>query len=67
MIHGHGPGRDGLNARYPANRASFGLAGTANDSPPFPALRSLPVTDASTRATLAVSPGPAGAGHNRLS
>jgi len=43
-----------------ANRAEFGSAGTADDSAPYPQLRDLPVTDASTRAMLAVVTGPSG-------
>ena len=37
----------------PANRAGYGSAGTADDSAPYPQLRDLPVTDASTRGMLA--------------
>jgi len=33
----------------PANRAAFGSVGTGDDSSPFPQLRALPLTDASTR------------------
>ena len=44
----------------PANRAGFGSAGTADDSAPYPQLRDLLVTDASTRGTLAVVTGPSG-------
>ena len=44
----------------PANRAEFGSAGTADDSAPYPQLRDLPVTDASTRGMLAVVTGPSG-------
>ncbi len=44
----------------PANRAEFGSAGTCDDSAPYPQLRDLPVTDASTRAMLAVVTGPSG-------
>ena len=44
----------------PANRAEFGSAGTSDDSAPYPQLRDLPVTDASTRAMLAVITGPSG-------
>ena len=44
----------------PANRAGFGSAGTCDDSAPYPQLRDLPVTDASTRAMLAVVTGPSG-------
>jgi len=46
----------------PANREAFGSAGTADDSSPFPQLRELRVSAASTRATLGVTTGPAGAG-----
>ena len=44
----------------PGNRAEFGSAGTADDSAPYPQLRGLPVTGASTRAMLAVVTGPSG-------
>ena len=44
----------------PANRAEFGSAGTSDDSAPYPQLRDLPVTDASTRGMLAVVTGPSG-------
>jgi hypothetical protein len=44
----------------PANRAEFGSAGTADDSAPYPQLRDLLVSDASTRGTLAVVTGPSG-------
>ena len=44
----------------PANRAGFGSAGTCDDSAPYPQLRDLPVTGASTRAMLAVVTGPSG-------
>ena len=44
----------------PANRAEFGSLGTCDDSAPYPQLRDLPVTDASTRAMLAVVTGPCG-------
>ena len=44
----------------PANRAEFGSAGTCDDSAPYPQLRDLPVTGASTRAMLAVVTGPSG-------
>ena len=48
------------DARHPlGNRAEFGSAGTADDSAPYPQLRDLPVTDASTRGLLAVA-GPSG-------
>ena len=43
----------------PANRAGFGSA-TSDDSAPYPQLRDLPVTDASTRGMLAVVTGPSG-------
>jgi len=45
----------------PANREAFGSAGTADDSSPYPQLRELRLSDASTRATLAVVSGPSGA------
>jgi len=44
----------------PANRAAFGSAGTGDDSSPFPQLRALPLNDASTRALLGMTHGPAG-------
>ena len=44
----------------PGNRAESGSAGTADDSAPYPQLRGLPVTGASTRAMLAVVTGPSG-------
>jgi hypothetical protein len=43
----------------PANRARFGSA-TGDDAAPYPQLRDLLVTDASTRGTLAVVTGPSG-------
>ena len=43
----------------PANRAEFGSA-TSDDAAPYPQLRDLPVTDASTRGMLAVVTGPSG-------
>jgi hypothetical protein len=49
----------------PANRQAFGSAGTADDSSPFPQLRELRISAASTRATLGVVTGPAGAGAGR--
>ena len=49
----------------PANRAAFGSAGTADDSSPFPQLRELRISAASTRATFGVIAGPAGAGGGR--
>ena len=45
----------------PANREAFGSAGTADDSSPYPQLRELRLSNASTRATLAVVSGPSGA------
>ena len=42
----------------PANRAAFGSVGTGDDSSPFPQLRALPLTDASTRALLGMPHGP---------
>lgn len=45
----------------PANREAFGSAGTADDSSPYPQLRDLRLTSASTRATLAITCGPSGA------
>jgi hypothetical protein len=45
----------------PANRQAFGSAGTADDSSPYPQLRELRLANASTRAALAVTCGPAGA------
>ena len=44
----------------PANRAAFGSTGTGDDSAPFPQLRALPLTDASTRGLLGMPHGPAG-------
>ncbi len=44
----------------PANRAAFGSAGTSDDSSPFPQLRPLPLTGASTRALLGMPHGPSG-------
>jgi Transposase DDE domain/Insertion element 4 transposase N-terminal len=44
----------------PANRAAFGSVGTDDDSSPFPQVRALPLTDASTRALLGMPHGPAG-------
>ena len=44
----------------PANRAAFGSTGTADDSAPYPQVRDLLATDASTRGTLAVACGPSG-------
>jgi hypothetical protein len=44
----------------PANRQAFGSTGTADDSAPYPQVRDLLATDASTRAALAVISGPSG-------
>ena len=44
----------------PANRAEFGSAGTSDDSAPYPQLRDLLVSDASTRGTLGIVTGPSG-------
>jgi hypothetical protein len=44
----------------PANRAGYGSVGTGDDSSPFPQLRGLPMTDASTRGLLGMPHGPAG-------
>ena len=44
----------------PGNRAAFGSVGTGDDSSPFPQVRALPLTDASTRALLGMPHGPAG-------
>jgi hypothetical protein len=49
----------------PANREASGSAGTADDSSPFPQLRELRVSGASTRAAFGVVTGPAGAGGAR--
>jgi hypothetical protein len=49
----------------PANRDAFGSAGTADDSSPYPQLRELRISAASTRATFGVTTGPAGAGGAR--
>ncbi len=45
----------------PANREAFGSAGTADDSSPYPQLRELRFSHASTRSALAVVTGPSGA------
>ncbi|MGH3202537.1 MAG: hypothetical protein ACRDP5_10895 [Streptosporangiaceae bacterium] len=55
---------DGSLTRVPdsaANRQAFGSAGTADDSSPYPQLRELRLSHASTRAALAVVTGPSGA------
>jgi hypothetical protein len=44
----------------PANRRTYGSVGTSDDSSPFPQLRALPLTDASTRGLLGMPHGPAG-------
>jgi len=44
----------------PANREAFGSTGTADDSAPYPQVRDLLASDASTRGTLAVASGPSG-------
>jgi len=49
----------------PANRTGFGSAGTADDSSPYPQLRELRISAASTRGTFGVVTGPAGAGCGR--
>lgn len=54
---------DGCLTRTPdtaANRDAFGSTGTSDDSGPYPQLRHLHVSDASTRAGLCVVAGPAG-------
>jgi hypothetical protein len=45
----------------PANRDAFGSAGTSDDSSPYPQLREVRFSNASTRATVAVTWGPSGA------
>jgi Insertion element 4 transposase N-terminal len=44
----------------PGNRGEFGSVGTKDDTAPYPQLRHLLISDASTRATLGVVSGPAG-------
>ena len=44
----------------PANREAFGSTGTADDSAPYPQVRDLLASDASTRGALAVVSGPCG-------
>lgn len=55
---------DGSLTRVPdsgANREAYGSAGTADDSSPYPQVRELRLSHASTRAMLAVVTGPSGA------
>jgi|HubBroStandDraft_1064217.scaffolds.fasta_scaffold21100_1 hypothetical protein len=55
---------DGCLTRVPdtlANRDAFGSAGTADDSSPYPQVREVRFSNASTRATVAVTSGPSGA------
>ena len=59
---------DGSLIRVPdsaASRQAFGSAGTADDSSPYPQLRELRISAASTRATFGVTTGPSGAGGTR--
>jgi hypothetical protein len=59
---------DGSLIRVPdsvANRQAYGSAGTADDSSPYPQLRELRISGASTRAAFGVVTGPAGAGGAR--
>ena len=49
----------------PANRDAFGSAGTADGSAPYPQLRELRCSVASTRATVGVVTGPSGIGGGR--
>ncbi len=59
---------DGSLIRVPdsaANREAYGSAGTADDSSPYPQLRELRISGASTRAAFGVVTGPAGAGGAR--
>ena len=44
----------------PASREAFGSTGTADDSAPYPQVRDLLASDASTRGALAVVSGPSG-------
>ena len=46
--------------RHSPHREAFGSTGTADDSAPYPQVRDLLATDASTRAGLAVVSGPSG-------
>jgi hypothetical protein len=59
---------DGSLIRVPdsaANRTAFWSAGTADDSSPYPQVRELRLSNASTRAAFAVTTGPSGAGADR--
>jgi len=59
---------DGSLIRVPdsaANRQAYGSAGTADDSSPYPQLRELRISGASTRAAFGVVTGPFGAGGAR--
>ena len=49
----------------PGNREAFGSAGTADGSAPYPQVRELRCSVASTRATVGVVTGPSGAGGGR--
>jgi hypothetical protein len=49
----------------PGNRDAFGSAGTADGSAPYPQIRELRCSVASTRATVGVVTGPSGAGGGR--
>jgi hypothetical protein len=49
----------------PGNREAFGSAGTADGTAPYPQLRELRCSIASTRATVGVVTGPSGAGGGR--
>ena len=49
----------------PGNRQAYGSAGTADGSAPYPQVRELRCSIASTRATIGVVTGPAGAGGGR--
>jgi hypothetical protein len=59
---------DGSLIRVPdstASRQAYGSAGTADDSSPYPQLRELRISGASTRAAFGVVTGPSGAGGAR--
>jgi hypothetical protein len=49
----------------PANREAFGSPGAADDPAPYPQVRELRLSNASTRATFGVVTGPSGAGGGR--